>query len=44
MKSTIYFLAGAALATGAIMAINPVDMRRMRKRCKCAKKMIKGIM
>ncbi len=44
MKSTVFFMAGAALATATMIMINPVDMRKMRKRCKYAKKMINGIM
>lgn len=44
MKFAVGFIAGASIAAGALMMINPIDMRKMRRKCKCAKKIIKGMM
>ena len=44
MKYVIGFIAGSAIATSILLAVNPMDMRKMRRRCKSAKKMIKGFM
>lgn len=44
MKFLIGFLAGSALSAGALMMIDSADMKKMRKKCRCAKRMIKGMM
>lgn len=44
MKFIAGFVAGSAIAAGAMMMINPMDSRTIRKKCRCAKKMIKGMM
>lgn len=44
MKFVVGFLAGSMVAAGAFMMIDPADMKKMRKKCRCAKRMIKGVM
>ena len=44
MKFVAGFIAGSAIAAGAIMAVNPPNMRKIRRRCKYAKHAIKSVM
>ncbi len=44
MKSAVFFMAGAAFAAGTMMMLNPVDMKRMKRRCRYAKRMIGSMM
>lgn len=43
MKFITGFLAGGAIACGAIMMMSPSNMRKARRRYKCAKRMIKNM-
>ena len=44
MKFMIGFLAGSAIAAGALMMADSVDMKKMRKKYRCAKRMVRGMM
>lgn len=43
MKFVAGFLAGASIVAGVAMAASPMDMRKVRKKYKCAKRAIKNI-
>ncbi len=44
MKFMVGFLAGSMVAAGALMMVDSADMKKMRRKCRCAKRMIKGMM
>lgn len=44
MRFIVGVIAGASLAAGAIMMTDPAYMKKMKKRCRCAKRMIQDIM
>ncbi len=43
MKFVVGFLTGGAIAAGALVLADSVDMRKMKKKCRGAKRMIKGM-
>ena len=44
MKFIAGVIAGASIAAGAIMMTDPAYMRRMKKKYKCAKRMMHNMM
>ncbi len=41
MKYIIGFVAGSAVAASVMMAVNPMDMRKVKRKCRNAKRMMK---
>ncbi len=43
MKFATGFLLGAIIASSALIMTSPANMRKVRRRCKCAKKMLRNL-
>ena len=44
MRFIVGVIAGASIAAGAMIMTDPAYMRRMKRRYKCAKRMISNVM
>ncbi len=43
MKFLLGFASGAVIAAGAAILFDPSDCKAIKRKCKCAKKMIKNV-
>ena len=44
MKFVLGFIAGASIAASAALMVSPSDMKKVRRKCKCAKRAIMNMM